>query len=306
MNNRLLSWLLLLALVLTWGSSFILIKRGLDYFDAPTVGALRVVITFFVLLPFAITRMRKQTAKSLLWLFMAGIVGNVFPAFLFAKAQTGIDSATAGLLNSLTPLFTMVIGFLVFGIKAKPIHIVGIFIGLAGAIGLINSSGGNTFSFNAYFAFFVIMATIMYATNVNLIKAKLAHIDSLSITSIAFFLAGIPTTVYLFVFTDFTHQLQTTPDWHIGLGYIGILAIVGTALAMIAFNQLIKLSSPVFASSVTYLMPLVALMWGILDGEHFSLKYILWIIMILGGVVLVNLNKYRFPFKHLLKRKKVL
>lgn len=306
MNSRLLSWILLLALVLTWGSSFILIKRGLVYFDAPVVGALRVVITFVVLLPFAIRRLRRQSTRDLVWLSLAGIVGNVFPAFLFAKAQTGIDSATAGMLNSLTPLFTMAIGFMVFGIKVKPIHVMGILIGLAGALGLINSSGGNTFSFNAYFASFVILASTMYATNVNLIKARLAHIDALSITSVAFFMAGIPTTFYLFVFTDFTHQLQTTPDWYMGMGYIGTLAIVGTGMAMIAFNQLIKLSSPVFASSVTYLMPLVALMWGIVDGEHFSLKYILWIIMILGGVVLVNLNKYHFPFKHLLRRKKVL
>ncbi len=291
MNTRLLSWLILLALVLTWGSSFILIKRGLLYFDPVTVGSLRVVITFLFLLPLALMRIHRHDIKSLGWLALAGFVGNLFPAFLFAKAQTGIDSATAGMLNSLTPLFTMVVGFLVFGIRVKPIQVIGVLIGLAGAIGLIRISGGNSFTFNIYYAAFVVAATIMYAINVNLIKAKLSHIDSLSITSIAFFMAGLPALVILLFFSDFKMIATTTADWYIGLGYLTVLAVVGTGLAMIAFNKLIKMTSPVFASSVTYMMPLVALMWGVIDGEHFNMEYMLWIAMIIGGVLLVNHNR---------------
>lgn len=291
MNTRLLSWLILLALVLTWGSSFILIKRGLLYFDPITVGSLRVVITFLFLLPLALMRIRRQDFRSLGWLALAGFVGNLIPAFLFAKAQTGIDSATAGMLNSLTPLFTMVVGFLVFGIRVKPTQVIGVLIGLAGAIGLIRISGGNNFSFNIYYAAFVITATIMYAINVNLIKAKLNHIDSLSITSIAFFMAGLPALLILILFSNFKTVVTETTDWHIGLAYLTVLAIVGTGLAMIAFNKLIKMTSPVFASSVTYMMPLVALMWGVIDGEHFNLEYLLWIAMIIGGVLLVNQNR---------------
>lgn len=291
MINRLFSWGILVALSIIWGSSFILIKKGLLYFDPITVGSLRVVITFLFLLPLALIRIRRHDLKSLSWLALAGIVGNLIPAFLFAKAQTGIDSATAGMLNSLTPLFTMVVGILVFGIQIKPIQLLGVLIGLAGAIGLIRISGGNNFTFNIYYAAFVIVATVMYAINVNLIKAKLNHIDSLSITSIAFFMAGLPALVLLLLFSDFKTVVTETIDWHIGLAYITVLAIVGTGLAMIAFNKLIKMNSPVFASSVTYLMPVVALMWGVIDGEHFNLEYLLWIAMIIGGVLLVNQNR---------------
>ncbi len=291
MNNRLLAWLILIALALTWGSSFILIKRGLVYFSPIEVGSLRVVITFLLLLPFALRRIRRQDARSLFWLAASGITGNLIPAFLFAKAQTGIDSATAGMLNSVTPLFTVILGIILFRIHVRFLQIAGVLVGMAGAIGLIHMSGGNTFGFNVYYSSFVILATLLYATNVNLIKAKLSQIDSLSITAITFFMAGLPALIILFFFSGFTTTIQTQPDWHIGLGYLAILATVGTGLAMIAFNKLIKMTSPVFASSVTYMMPLIALMWGIVDGEHFSPDYLLWTAMIIGGVVLVNYNR---------------
>lgn len=295
MNQKFLSWLIILALVITWGSSFILIKRGLEYFSAIEVGAIRVVITFLSLLPFALPKLGKITKTDFYWLSLSGIMGSLLPAFLFALAQTGIDSGTAGLLNSLTPLFTLIVGFLLFGLKSRLINIVGVFVGLAGAIGLISVSGGNAFSFNLKYSSFIVLATIFYAINVNLIKAKLKHINSLTITSITFFCAGIIASIILFSMTDVVEQLQNEPQAWIGLMYIAILALIGTALAMIAFNLLIKITSPIFASSVTYLIPLVALMWGFSDGEYFSLQHIIWIAMIIGGVVLVNKKKRLLP-----------
>lgn len=288
MNQRLLSWIILVALMLTWGSSFILIKRGLVYFTPTEVGALRVAITFLALLPLALKRLAKLNRRDVLLLGLSGIVGNFFPAFLFAKAQTGIDSATAGMLNSLTPLFTVILGYLLFKLKVRWFNVAGVFIALSGALGLLRVSGGHAFNFNIQYASYVILATIFYAFNVNLIKARLSHIDAITITAITFFIAGMPALIILFGFTPIVTQLSSDPAAFKGLGFIAILAVVGTGLAMIAFNKLIKMTSAVFASTVTYMIPIVALLWGVIDGEHFDPLYFLWVSMIIGGVILVN------------------
>lgn len=282
------AWFILAGLVVTWGSSFILIKKALVYFDAIEVGALRVGITFLFLLPLAIPRLRKITRKDFFWLSISGFAGNFFPAFLFAAAQRGIDSSTAGLLNSLTPLFTLLVGLILFKIKTRLVQIAGVFIGLIGAAGLISSSGGNDFSFNFGYAALVVLATILYALNVNLIKARLQHLNSLTITSVAFFIVGIPSTIILLSATDFIPKLATVPGAWTGFGYLAILAVVGTGIAMIAFNTLIRITTPLFASSVTYLIPVVALIWGIIDGEYVDLSFLLWVGLIIGGVLLVN------------------
>lgn len=302
MNTKVLQWTILIALVLTWGSSFILIKRGLAYFSAMEVGALRVVITFLVLLPFALIKLKHISRQDFYWLSLSGIMGSLIPAFLFSYAQTGIDSATAGLLNSLTPLFTLIAGYLIFGLKTRFINVLGVITGLVGAIGLISVSGGNGLAFNMKYASMILLATVFYAINVNLIKAKLKHINAVTITAVTFFSAGILATIILLSFTDFSHQLSVQKSAWAGVGYIALLAVVGTALAMIAFNQLIKITGPVFASSVTYLIPVVALMWGIADGEYFSPGHLLWIAMIIGGVLLVNLKKQVMPL-HFIRKK---
>lgn len=291
MNQRLLSWIILVGLVLTWGSSFILIKRGLEVFSAVEVGALRVSITFLFLLPLAIKQLNGISKQDLIWLTISGIIGNLLPAFLFAKAQTGINSSTAGLLNSLTPLFTLLIGLTIFGIKTRWVNVSGVILGLLGAVGLISQTGGHSFEFNISYASYIILATIFYATNVNLIKTKLSHLNAIAITSITFGLIGIPAFAILIFGTDFFSQIATQPEALSGLGYISILAVVGTGIAMIAFNTLIKFTSALFASSVTYLIPVVAILWGIFDAEQFEPQYFVWILMIIGGVILVNRKK---------------
>ncbi|MDY0085637.1 MAG: DMT family transporter [Bacteroidales bacterium] len=292
------AWLILSGLVVTWGSSFILIKRGLLYFDPVEVGSIRVGITFLFLLPFAVKRLKNLSKKDILWLSISGFAGNFFPAFLFAAAQKGIDSSTAGLLNSLTPLFTLLIGLIIFKIKTKLIQIAGVIIGLIGAAGLINSSGGNDFSFNFGYASLVVLATIFYALNVNLIKAKLQHLNSITITSVAFFIVGFPSMIILLATTDFIPKLTSVPGAWTGLGYLAILAVMGTGIAMIAFNSLIRITTPLFASSVTYLIPVVALIWGIIDGEYLDLSFLLWIGLIIGGVLLVNRSRAKTPLQH--------
>lgn len=292
-KQKYIPWLILFGLVLTWGSSFILIKQGLKGFDYDSgiVGALRIVITFLVLLPVAFSRIKRVSRKQWFILAAVGITGNLGPAFFFAYAQTGIDSNMAGILNSLTPLFTLVIGLFFFHLKPKWFNIMGVMAGLIGAVGLIHYSGNGGFTFNINYAIFVIIATICYATSVNIIKTHLAGLDSYSITAHSFFIIGLPVVIYLLFFTDFTVQLTENPHALAGLGYITILAVVGTAIALVFFNTLIKMTSALFASSVTYMIPIVAIIWGIIDGEIFKWEYILWIILVLGGVYLVNTKR---------------
>lgn len=285
-------WFILIGLVLTWGSSFILIKQGLECFsgNSQIVGSLRIIISFLVLLPAALLRLKKVKKHQWVTLAIIGIISNAAPAFLFAYAQTGIDSNMAGILNSLTPLFTLLIGLAFFALKPKWFNILGVFAGLAGAVGLIHYSGDGGFIFNFNFAVYVLIATICYATSVNLIKAKLQDLDAVSITAFSFMMIGPPIIIYLFLFTDFTMQLSAEGRAWEGLGYISILAVAGTAIALVFFNKLIKMTSALFAASVTYMIPIVAIAWGFLDGEVFSWSYLIWFLLILGGVFLVNIK----------------
>lgn len=282
------SWAILLGLVLVWGSSFILIKKSLIYFTSDEVGILRVVITFLFLLPLAILKIKKIDKRTTWILMVSGIIGSVIPSWLFATAQTQIGSSMAGTLNALTPLFTLIIGVLFFGFKTRWFNVVGVIIGLVGAIGLIMASSHNGLEANIKYSLLVIIATLCYAINVNIIKTHLSHLGSLTITALTFFYVGIPLTLYILFASNVPSNLINEPKTLTGLGYLTILSVVGTALALIAFNKLIKTSSPVFASSVTYLIPVVAIAWGIVDGEIFKLSYAIWFTLIILGVFLVN------------------
>jgi len=299
LNTKAFSWLILVILTFVWGSSFILIKKGLMYFTPQEVGALRIVITFLFLLPFSFTRFRELSRKDWRYLILIGIIGSGAPAFLFAAAQKGIDSSLAGILNSLTPLFTLLIGLVFFSLRVHWYNIAGVFIALAGAIGLIEVSGDYGFNVNIRFAVYVIIATVCYATNVNLVKAHLRHLHPVTITTFSFFVIGFPVLVFLIAGTNFTKTLSENPESWAGLGYISILGIVGTGLALMLFNKLIKIASPVFAASVTYMIPIVAVAWGVVDGERFTWYHVVWIMLILTGVFLVNYSRPYLKMKNI-------
>jgi len=301
-NSKYLPFLILGVLALTWGSSFILIKKGLIYFSDVEVGALRISIAFSVFIPLAIRRRKKIKAKHFLYIVIVGIIGSTAPAFLFAKAETGIDSSLAGILNSMTPLFTFIISFAFFRYKARWFNLLGLLLALSGAIGLIVVSGEGNITFNLTYASFVIIATICYAINVNVIHYKLQDLDNVTIATYGFTFAGIPTMIYLLFFTPFIDTVSTGASALYGLGYIAILGVAGTSLALMIFYYLIQVSNTVFASSVTYLIPIVAVMWGIIDGEIFRLSYFLWIALILYGIYLVNTRKL-LVFNHLKNRR---
>lgn len=292
-QSRLFPWVILFVLVFIWGSSFILMKKGLLGFNHYQLGAIRITLAFLALLPFTIGRFILLTAKDWKYLAIVGVIGNGLPAFLFAKAQTGIDSYMAGLLNSLTPLFTLIVGLSLFGYRTKWFNVLGIFIALAGTTGLLYVGGGKSFDFNFGYGIYVIIATIGYAFQTNIVKFRLNHLDPATIAIFSFFCIGFPALIYLSFFTPFYSQLLHEQQARISFGYIAILALLGTAPAVIIFNKLIKMTSAVFASSVTYLIPVVAIIWGINDGEKFEFIYLIWIVLIFIGIFLVNFRARR-------------
>ena len=271
-----------------WGTSFILIKQGLKVFSPDELGALRVTAATVFLLPFGIMKFKDLKLGDHYKLFVAGLFGIFFPAFLFAMAQTKIDSSIAGILNTLSPLFTMIIGALFFKQHFKMISVVGIVIGLAGTVLLMLSRSGTAVSQVNYYILLVVLACMMYGANLNWIKAHLLHLGSLTITSVGLLFIGPLAAIYLFGFSDFTNKMQHTPSAWTAFGFIALLGLMGTSIATVIFNKLVKISSPLFASSVTYLMPIVSVGWGLLDGEQLFIGHFIGMGFIIGGVWLAN------------------
>lgn len=286
-DSRLLQWTILLVLALIWGSSFILMKRGLEAFTSAQVAALRMFIAFLFIIPFIFRHVRQEHIKHWKGFLATGMLGNFIPAFLFTKAETGISSALTGMLNSLTPLFTLILGVVMFNAKTKWLNVMGILIGFAGAVGLLTVDKPENINNNAIFGIYVVIATICYGLSVNIIKKWLGGVNSITITVWALLMCGPPAGIYLFT-TDFLDRLSTHPLAWPSLGYVCILAIFGTALSVMIFNVLIKMTNALFASSVTYLIPIVAMGWGFIEGEPLELLHFAWIGLILLGVWLVN------------------
>lgn len=279
-------WFLLIMLACIWGSSFILMKRGLLVFSHTQVAALRISIAFLALVPVAWKYLIKIPKDKWLAMAVVGIVGNGIPAFLFTKAQTHIDSSLAGILNALVPLFTILIGFIFFNVRLKMLNYLGVFIGFIGATLLVNPFDVELGDQWVY-ALYVVLATLCYGISLNVIKHFLKDYSSVQITGTGFLFAAPFPLVYVF-YSGVPEVLASADGAWLAFFYIAILAAVGTSLSVVMFNQLIKLTSPVFASSVTYLIPVIALMWGVIDGEGFNLVQMSALCLILGGIYLVN------------------
>jgi drug/metabolite transporter (DMT)-like permease len=286
-QTRTRAYVLLGILALIWGTSFILIKQGLKVFAADEVGALRVSAACLFLLPMAL-RQVKTLQRSDYWkLFASGMMGIFLPAFLFAAAQTHMESAVAGILNTLTPLFTMIIGAIVFRQRFALNAIAGILLGLIGALTLSLSRNGNVTGFNAY-ALFIVLGCLSYGCNLNFTKFKLPHLKSTTITSVALLLIGPLALVYLLQFTDFTMKLTHIAGGWRAAGFVVLLGLMSTSIATLLFNELVKLRGPMFTSSVTYLLPIVGLFWGFIDGEDLGTGHFIGLAAIMVGVYLAN------------------
>jgi len=288
MPNNTLKWVYLFVLALIWGSSFILIKKGLVGLSPWQLGSLRILFTAFFLLLIGAKTLRKIKRPEWKWLFISGLLGTFFPAFLFAFAETEIDSAIAAILNSSVPLMALIVGCLFFGASFIKRQLYGVLLGLLGAIFLIMIGAKINPDQNYYYALLVILAASMYAFNVNIIKKYMQDISAMAIAVGNFIFLIIPSLIILIGTGFFNTEILQNPEVHISLFYVVILALFGTAAAKVMFNKMVQISDPVFASSVTYLMPVVSVLWGVLDGEKFNLLQLGASVIIIIGVYLVN------------------
>lgn len=291
MKNLNIKWIYLLILSVIWGSSFILIKKSLLGLTAYQLGALRTIISGSVLLAFGYHKLKTIPKSKWKWLLISGLLGSFIPSFFFAIAETEIDSAVASILNSLVPLNTILLGFAVFKIASTKRQVLGVIVGFIGTAILILKGSALNPNQNYMYAGFVIASTLMYAANVNIIKRYLQDVKPLAIAAGNYVFIVIPALIVL-LFTDF-FSLETfnNPALPKALVYITILSVLGTAMAKVIFFKLVQISTPVFASSVTYIMPIIALIWGVLDGEAFSFIQALAALLILFGVYLSHKRK---------------
>lgn len=286
-----LAWIMLIILAVIWGSSFILIKKGLIALSPQEVGSLRIVAASLFLLPFAIVRIKRVEASKVLALLGAGFLGSLIPSFLFAIAQTRLESAITGVLNTLVPIFTILIGYLLFGQRQTRMVFVGIVIGFVGTAILITAGNGGNFSGINAFALLVVLATICYASNLNLIKAKLNELHPLTVTSISLLLVGPIAAINLFVFTDFWNKLTSVEGAGLATFYVCLLGVLGTSIALIIFNKILQMTDALFTSSVTYVIPIIAVIWGIIDGERIYAIQYFGMLAVGVGVYIANKNR---------------
>ena len=283
-------WGTLVILSLIWGSSYILIKKGLTGLTPIQLGSLRVIVTTIIIAPIGYQKIKHIPRQKMKWVALSAFVGSFFPAYLFAFAETEISSSITAVMVSLTPLFTLLISVFVFGEELLKKQVFGVLIGFTGIIVLINNELFAS-SFNILYIMFIVLAAFCYAINANVLKYKLSNIPALGIVFMSFLFMFIPAFIILcfsnFPFSDFASDPLIIES----IIYIVILALFGTAIAKVLYIKLLAISTPVFSVSTTYLMPVVAIFWGLLDGEEFKLTQFTGTAIILLGVYLVTKKK---------------
>lgn len=282
-------WAAMMFMAFVWGASFILMKRGLDALSYVQVAALRIFFSFLILLPLSIKNLKLINRNNLWPLLWCGLLGNFFPAFLFTLSETQITSSLAGILNGLTPFFTVIAGLVLFKHKPNIFQSIGVIIGFGGASILITNGNFSSFGHVNLYALLVVLATMMYGINSNIIRFKLSGLTGVQITSLIFFLIGIPAGIILML-TDIKVAMHH-PAFLISILATIVLATFGSVITLFVFNNLIHHTSAIFASSVTYIIPFFALLWGILDGDHIGLLQVVALVVILIGVYLSSLRR---------------
>jgi drug/metabolite transporter (DMT)-like permease len=292
MNSKTKSWFLLILLAIIWGSSFILMKKsmfdsnGNELLTSNEVASLRIFISGIIMIVVFIKQIKIAFGEKWIYFLLVGLLGNLIPAFLFTNAQKFLSSSETGILNSLVPIFSVLVASYVFGHKISRKAIGGVIIGLIGSILLITFNADDISTIQVGPSLLVVLATVCYAFSLNIIKNKLDTINSFAITGISLVFMIIPCFIYLIFYSDVTTKI-TDPTYSTAFGLTTVLAVVGTTLALVIFNQLIKMTTSIFASSVTYLIPVVAILWGLYDQEPISWG-ISFAALIIVGVVIVK------------------
>lgn len=257
-NNK--KWYLLVFLGCVWGSSFILMKLGLKGVNPIQMGSLRILFAAAFLIVIGFKHIAKIPLYKWKYIAVTSMFGTFLPVYLFAVALSKIDGSISSILNSLTPLNTLIVGMLFFQLDVQRRQIFGVIIGFVGCVLLVLFGEGQNNTENYYYALLIVLASIFYGINVNLIKKYLSDLKPLTISTGNFVVLFVPALVVLY-FSGF-FEVADEPKVITSLGYIAILGVIGTGLSNILFFKLIQISSPVFASSVTYLIPVVAIMLG--------------------------------------------
>lgn len=284
-------WLYLILLSIIWGSSYILIKRGLVGLTPIQLGSVRIVFSTIFLLIMGYKSLKGLSKNEWKWLIITGFLGTFFPSFFFAFAQQYIDSAVAAIMNSLTPIFTLLVGVAFFATKILTRQYAGVLLGFVGSVGLIWGGSQITENQPTGYVLLIIIASMCYAINIYFLKHKLTNVSPMAMT-LGNFIAILPPALILLVLSDFfSTQIMQSEEVITSLGFIALLAFFGTAIAKVMFNRFVKMASAVFVSSVTYTLPIVALFWGTLDGERISNFQLLATAIILIGVSLAHRPK---------------
>jgi drug/metabolite transporter (DMT)-like permease len=288
MNQEQKKWLYLFTLAIIWGSSFILIKKGLVGLTPLQLGSLRTVVSSLFIFIIGYKSLKTILNSQWKWIILSGFVGTFLPSFLFAFAETEVDSGVVSILNALVPLNAILIGLTIFKVTTTKTQMLGVILGFIGASMLIFNSMELNPDQNYLYAGFVVLSTVMYGLNVNIIKQYLQEVKPIAIATGNFVAIFIPAFLVLIFSGFFTSQTFEHQSIYSSIGFVVILSIIGTVMAKIIFNNLIQISSAVFASSVTYLMPIVALLWGVFDGELFGLNQGFASLIIMCGIYLAN------------------
>lgn len=281
---KLVNWLLLVFVAFLFGSSFILIKRNLLYLNGMQVAAFRMAVAGVFFIPIIIRSFHKIKPKTIKYLIYVGIVGNALPSYLFAKAQTAIDSSLAGMLNTLTPLFTLIIGVAIFRARVRWLNIAGIILGLVGAIGLVYNGSTAYFSGTNWYALLGVLAIACISSSMNVVKYKLPGLRGHQVAALAFMFV-LPLALGYLLLADSSYIHHAPVSFYV---YPVLLGLTASFLPVTGINMLVQRTNPVFSSSVTYLIPIVAMLWGVADGEQIVLRQLVFIAVVLSGVFLVR------------------
>ena len=270
-----------------WGSSFILIKKSLEHFNPYEVGALRVLISGLVLMPYAVSKIKQFPRKHLKWLIIAAVSGNFIPMFLFPIAETQITSSIAGIINSMMPIFVIIVGSLVWKFSTTKRQLIGVLISFIGAC-ILALGGGDSGELKIIPILLLLLATLMYAISTTTVKSRLHEVPATIMSAFVFsFVLLFPSLVVL-VLSGFFRDFEMNQGTLQGLGFVAMLSVFGTGLAMMMNYKLLSISTPLFASTVTLLMPIVAIIWGILDGEKLTAVQTIGAIIILAGLIFLR------------------
>lgn len=287
-KEKWINWSLFAVLTLIWGSSFILMKESAKDLNGWQIGAIRIFSAGIVFLPFALFHIREIPVSKLPFIILTGLLGNLFPAFLFAIAiEKKINSSMAAILNSLTPLLVILISISFFSAKVQSKKIIGVLVGFLGLVVLSLSRGGITID-NYPFTALILLATVFYGLNVNVVTFYLKEVDPFKMATVS--LAIMALFAGIVIWQQNLPTIIQEGSATKAIIYSSLLGIVGSAFATALFYLLIKRAGGLFASLVTYGIPVVGIFWGVLDSENITFIQIACLTLILGGVYLANRN----------------